>query len=64
MALWRKSTVPSKEKQQRRRTEHEEKIIVRRCSFYYYWEVQGSRPNEQYECAGNRRAADVYVQNF
>lgn len=64
MALWRKSTVPSKEKQQRRRTEHEEKIIVRRCSFYHYWEVQGSRPNERYECAGNRRAADVYVQNF
>lgn len=30
----------------------------------FYTKVSGSRPNERYEKAGNRRAADVYVQNF
>ena len=65
MALWRKKTAMSAIQQEiRQKKDHTETIVIRKGAFYHYWESFGFRPNERYECAGNRRAADAYVQNF
>ena len=64
MALWRKNTAMSAIQQEIRRKERQKKDIIRRGAFYHYWEPLGFRANERYECAGNRRASDEYVQNF
>lgn len=64
MALWRKNNVLSQQRQKRLEEKRKNESLVRRGSFYHYWETNGTRPNEHYECAGNRRVADSYVQNF
>jgi len=62
MALWRKNTALTEAEKERRRKKQEEKII-RRCSFYHADSICTTRPNEEIECASNRRAAGKYVPN-
>ena len=61
MAFWRKNKVMSAAEQKKLQEKRANDIVPNNS---FYTKVSGSRPNERYEKAGNRRAADVYVQNF
>lgn len=60
MAIYRKNMEWSEEDKKQLRNKREWNITPRNS---FYLGIIGRRPNEKFESAGNRRAADVYVQN-